>query len=76
MQSLVGTSLAQQVRDSRKWTCGSSKVQQMGQTGLLGPLIFFLFLRFWRISSTDRIKVIPKGAFIWERNVNLEVFLI
>ena len=76
MQSLVGTSLAEQVRDGRKWACGSSKVRQTGQTGLLGPLIFFLFLCFWRISSTDRIKVIHKGVFIWERNVNLEVFLI
>ena len=76
MQSLMGTSLTEQVRDGRKWTCGRSKLRQTGQTGLLGPLIFFLFLPFWRISSTDRIKVIPKGVFIWERNVNLEVFLI
>jgi len=76
MQSLVGTSRHSRPETGRKWTWGSSKVGQTGQTGLKGPLGFFLILRFGRISSTDRIKVIPKGVFIWERNVNLEVFLI
>ena len=73
MQSLVGTSRHSRSETGRKWAWSSSKV---GQTGPKGPLSFFLILRFWRISSTDRIKVIPKGVFIWERNVNLEVFLI